>query len=197
MVDGTGEGNCWRIIHHLPAGRHHPAQQPLCPCQDGKEEMGEEGSCDCSARPASNWVRRRSFSSCNWFACTRSSATCLACSSCLASSSWRQRRNWSSGARFAGLLVMVLKSDGPVGCLGTTKASQIEGSPGSGCAQALAYRLCDFLLDVSHKRCQLWCPEFSESLDRRGIHLLTATYKTKKRRWWCSVAPPMAKSVSS
>ena len=93
---------------------------------------------------------------------------------------------------------MVLKSDGPMGCLGTTKALQIEGSPGSRCAQALAYRLCDFLLGVSHKRCQLWCPEFSESLDRWVIHLLTATCKTKKKRQqWCSVAPPMAKSVPS
>ena len=50
---------------------------------------GRRGSHDCSARPTSNWVRRRSFSSRNRFAFSRSSATCLACSSCLASSSWR------------------------------------------------------------------------------------------------------------
>ena len=74
------------------------------------------------------------------------------------------------GARFAGLLVMVLNSDGPVGCLGIAKALLIEGSPGSGCTQALTYCLCDFLLGVSHRRRQLWSPEFSESLDRRGIH---------------------------
>ena len=65
---------------------------------------------------------------------------------------------------------MVLNSDGPVGCLGTAKALQIGGSPGSGCTYALAYRLCDFLLGVSHRRCQLWTPDFLESLERRGIH---------------------------
>ena len=130
---------------------------PLPGREGGK---GRGGSRDCSARLASNWVRRRSFSSCNWFAYTRSSATCLACSSCLASSSWCQRRNWSSGARFAGLLVMVLNSNGLVGCLGIAKALQIGGSPGSGYTQALTYRLCDFLLGVSHRRRQLWSPEF-------------------------------------
>ena len=116
---------------------------------------GRGGSRDFSVQPASNWVRRHSFSSRNRFACLRSSATCLACSSYLASNSWRQRRNWSSGARFAGLLVMVLNSDGPVKCLGIAKVLQIRGSPGSGCTQALAYRLCDFLLGASHKRRQL------------------------------------------
>ena len=55
---------------------------------------------------------------------------------------------------------MVLNSDGPVGCLETAKALQTEGSVGRGCIQALAYRLCDFLLDVSHIRHQLWSPEF-------------------------------------
>ena len=135
-----------------------------------RREGGNGGSRDCSAQPASNWVRRHSFSSRNWFAWTRSSATCLACSSYLASSSWRQRRNWSSGARFAGLLVMVLNSDGPVGCLGTAKALHIGGSPRSGCTHALAYRLCDFLLGVSHRRRQLWTPDFLKSLERRGIH---------------------------
>ena len=54
---------------------------------------GRGGSRDNPVRPASNWVRKRSFSSRSWFACSRSSATCLACFSCLASSSWRQRRN--------------------------------------------------------------------------------------------------------
>ena len=156
---------------------------------------GRGGSCDCSARPASNLVRRHSFSSRNLFACLRSSATCLACSSCLASNSWRQRRNWSSGARFAGLLIKVLNSDGLVRCLGIAKTLQIGGSPGSGCTQALAYRLCDFLLGGSHRQRQLWSPEFSESLDRRGIHQLVATIKAQRRRRWYSVAPPMAKSA--
>ena len=127
----------------------------------GREKgNGRGGSRNCSVRPASNWVRRRSFSSINWFACSLSSATCLACSFCLATNSWGQRRNWSSGARFAGLLVMVLNSDGPVGCLGIAKALQMGGgggggSPGRGCTQALVYRLCDFLLGVSHRRRQL------------------------------------------
>ena len=130
---------------------------PLPGLEGGK---GRGGSRDCSARLASNWVRKRSFSSRNWFACTRSLATYLACSSCLASNSWRQRRNWSSGARFVGLLVMVLNSNGLVGCLGIAKALQIRGSPESGCTQVLAYRLFDFLLGVSHRRRQLWSPEF-------------------------------------
>ena len=55
---------------------------------------------------------------------------------------------------------MVLNSDGLEGCLGTAKALQIGGSPGSGCTQALAYCLCDFLLGVSHRWRQLWSPEF-------------------------------------
>ena len=41
----------------------------------------------------------------------------------------------------------------------------------------------------------MWSPEFSVSLDRRGIHQLAATYKTKRRLRWCFVAPPMAKLV--
>ena len=61
---------------------------------------------------------------------------------------------------------MTLNSDGPVGCLGVAKALQVGGSPRSGCTQALPYRLCDFLLGVSHRRCQLWFPDSSESLDR-------------------------------
>ena len=36
---------------------------------------------------------------------------------------------------------MALNSDGPVGCLGIAKALEIGRSPGSGCTQALAYRL--------------------------------------------------------
>ena len=50
---------------------------------------------------------------------------------------------------------MVLNSDGLAGCLEIAKALQIGGSPGSGCIQALAYRLCDFLLGVSHRRRQM------------------------------------------
>ena len=168
------------------------ASLPL-PGREGGNGRGD--SRDCLARPASNCVRRRLFSSCNRFACSRSSATCLACSSCLASKTWRHRRNWSLGAKFAGFLVMVLNSDGPMGGLGIAKALQIGGSLGSKCTQALAYYLCDFLLGVSHRRRQMWSPDFSESLNRRGIHQLTATCKTKRRRRWCSVAPPMTKSV--
>ena len=77
---------------------------------------GRGGSYDCSARPASIWVRRRSFSSHNQFACSCNSTISLACSSCFASISSRQRRNWSSEAKFVGLLVMALNSDGPMGC---------------------------------------------------------------------------------
>ena len=55
---------------------------------------------------------------------------------------------------------MVLNFDGHAGCLGTAKALQIEGTPWSGCTQALAYRVCDFLLGVSHRRRQLWSLEF-------------------------------------
>ena len=64
------------------------------------------------------------------------------------------------GAKFVGLLVMVMNSDGPGGCLGIDKAFQIGRLPGSGCTQALAYCLYDFLLGVSHGRRQLWSPEF-------------------------------------
>ena len=58
-----------------------------------------------------------------------------------------------------GFLVMVLNSDSLVGCLGIVKALLAGGSPRSGCTQALAYRLCDFLLGVSHKLRQLWSLE--------------------------------------
>ena len=54
-----------------------------------------------------------------------------------------------------GFLVTVMDSDDPEGCLGIAKALQIGGSLGSGCIQTLAYRLCDFLLGVSHRRRQL------------------------------------------
>ena len=94
---------------------------------------GRGGSLDCSVQPASNRVRRCSFSSRNRFACSCNSDICWACSSCFASISWRHRRNWSSGARFAGLLVMVVNSDGPTGWLGIAKASEIRRSPWSGC----------------------------------------------------------------
>ena len=50
---------------------------------------------------------------------------------------------------------MVMDSDDPAECLEIAKALQIGGSPGSRCTQSLAYRLCDFLLDVSHRRRQL------------------------------------------
>ena len=43
---------------------------------------------------------------------------------------------------------MVLNFDGLAGCLGTVKALQIGGMPGSGCTQAFAYRLCDFCLAI-------------------------------------------------
>ena len=42
MVNGAGEGNFRRIIHHLPVDRYRQVQRPLCPCRDGKEEMGGE-----------------------------------------------------------------------------------------------------------------------------------------------------------
>ena len=42
MVNGAREGNCRRIIHHLPVVRYRPAQLPLCPYRDGKEEIGGE-----------------------------------------------------------------------------------------------------------------------------------------------------------
>ena len=109
-----------RIIHRLPVDLHRPAQRLLYLCWDGHEEMGGEV-------PVTAWPGRRSFSSHSWFVYSRSSATCLACSSCLASSSWRQRRSWSSGAKFTGFLVMMLNSDGPVGCLGVAKVLQIGG----------------------------------------------------------------------
>ena len=42
MVNGGGAGSCRKITHHRPVDRYRPAQQPLFPCQDGKEEMGGE-----------------------------------------------------------------------------------------------------------------------------------------------------------
>ena len=128
MVNGAGEGNFRRIIHHPSVGRYHLVQRSLCPCRDGKEGMGEDSL--AIARPG--WLPTGSVDDRFLPAagCTRSSATSWAYSSCLASSSWHQRMNWSSEARFAGLLVMVLNSDGLVGCLGIAKALLAGGSPG-------------------------------------------------------------------
>ena len=42
---------------------------------------------------------------------------------------------------FSGLLVMAVSSEGPVGCSRMAKALEIRRSPGSGCTQALVYRL--------------------------------------------------------
>ena len=111
------------------------------PLQGRDGGNGRAGSHDCSPRPVSNRVRRRSFSSRNRFACSCNSTICRACSSCFASISCRQTRNWSSRARFAGMLVMAVNFDGPMGCLGIAKALEIRRSPGSGCTQAIAYRL--------------------------------------------------------
>ena len=94
---GDGE---WRGRGELPednsssAGRSisYGAGIPL-PLPRWEGGNGRGGSRDFSARLASNWVRRRSFSSRSWFACTHSSATCWACSSYLVSSSWCQQRN--------------------------------------------------------------------------------------------------------
>ena len=102
---------------------------------------GRGGPRDFSAWMASNRVRRCSLSSLNRFVCSRNSTIYLACSSCLASISWRQRRNWSSRGWFAEFLDMTVSSDGPVGCSRMAKASEIGRSPGSECTQALAYRL--------------------------------------------------------
>ena len=62
------------------------ASLPL-PGRDGGGWRG--GPHDLSAWKASNSVRRRSLSSCNRLACSSNLATSLACSSCLASISWR------------------------------------------------------------------------------------------------------------
>ena len=60
MVNGAGEENCQRIIHHLPVGRYHLVQRSLYPCQDGKEGMGEEAL--VIARPG--WLPTGSADSC-------------------------------------------------------------------------------------------------------------------------------------
>ena len=40
MVNGAGAGNFRRIARHPLVGRCRSAQQPLCLCRDGKEEIG-------------------------------------------------------------------------------------------------------------------------------------------------------------
>ena len=42
MVNCGGARSCRRITHHRPVDRYRPAQRPLCPCRDGKVEMGRE-----------------------------------------------------------------------------------------------------------------------------------------------------------
>ena len=81
----------------------------------------------------------------------------------------------------AGLVVMAVNSERIIGCLGIAESLEIGRSPRSGCTQALAYCLCDFLLGVSHRRLQMWSLDFSESLDCRGIHQLAMILQNKKR----------------
>ena len=101
------EDNSSSIDRSMSSGT--TASLPLSGLDGGS---GRGGPRDFLAWLASNRVRRRSSSSRNRFACSRNSAIYLACSSCLASISWRQRRNWSSGERFVGLLDMTMSSDG-------------------------------------------------------------------------------------
>ena len=42
MVNGVGEENCRRIIHHPPVGRYRLVQRSLCLCRGEKEGIGEE-----------------------------------------------------------------------------------------------------------------------------------------------------------
>ena len=93
---------------------------------------GRGGPRDFSAWLACNRVRRSLLSSRNRFACSRNSATCLACSSCLASISWRQRRNWSSRGRFSGLLDMTVSSDSLVGCSRIQRLRRLGDHLGAG-----------------------------------------------------------------
>ena len=60
MVNGAGEWNCRRIIHHLPVGRYRMVQRSLCPCRDGNEGMGEEAL--VIARPG--WLPTGSVDAC-------------------------------------------------------------------------------------------------------------------------------------
>ena len=84
MVNAVGTESCRKITHHPSVGQCRRVHRPPCLCRrDGGSGRG--GPRDFSAWLASNRVCRRSLSSLNRFACSRNSATCLACSSCLAS----------------------------------------------------------------------------------------------------------------
>ena len=114
------------------AGRSMSSDTTVSLPLSGRDRGSRQGGPhDFSGWMAFNRVRRRSLSSRNRFACSCNSIIFLACSSCLASISWRQRRNWSSRGWFAGLLDMTVSSNGPVGCSRMAKASEIGRSPGS------------------------------------------------------------------
>ena len=66
------------------------ASLPLFSRVGGVEWIGPR---EFSPRSVTRRARRRSFSYCKRFACSRNSAICLAYSSCFASIFWRQRRN--------------------------------------------------------------------------------------------------------
>ena len=69
------------------AGRSMFGKAASLPFPEWEGGKGGGGSRESSAQLASNCARMRSFSSRNRFVCPRSSAICLACSSCLTSNS--------------------------------------------------------------------------------------------------------------
>ena len=154
------------------------------------------GPRDFSAWLASNRVHRRLLSSRNRFACSRNSTTYLACSSCLASISWRQRRNWSSGGWFAGLLDMTVSSDGSVGCWRMDKASDIGRSPGSEVYLSSPVLPLRFLARNFPQTTPIIVSgilKFSESSRHSLVTSRLQPAKQIRRQRWCSVAPSMAK----
>ena len=141
MVNGVGAGNCQRTVRHPSVDRCHPAQKSLCLFQDRKEGMGGEV-------PSVAWPCQppTGFACAHFFPITVSPVRAIRPSAGTAPlvflpSLSSRGGTGLQGPSCAGLLVMVVNSHDPMGCLGIAKALEIGRSPRSGCTQPLACRL--------------------------------------------------------
>ena len=137
----SGAESYQKTIHHPPVGQCHRVQRPPYLYRDEMEEVG--GEVPVTYRPGRPPIG---------FACSRYPPAISSCVRTTRPPAWlaplvlppslgARGGTGLRGGRFAGLLDMTVSFDGLVGCSRTTKASEIGISPGSGCTQALAYRL--------------------------------------------------------
>ena len=161
--------------------------------QDGGSGWG--GPRDFSTWQASNRVHMRSLSSSNRFTCSRNSATCLVCSSCLASISWHQRRNWSSGGRSVGLLDMTMTSMVRWDVRERQRLRRSGDHLGAGVPKLLriASEISCSAVPMDGANCSLRNSQSQWIIGASPITSQLQPAKQTRRRRWCSIIPPMTK----